>query len=71
MFDPKGKVRVSDREIDTILAGLRAWQAFLLGTLNDAAPGILEIANNDHDNPLTVEEIDKLCEEINCGDRRG
>lgn len=52
---------VTDRERDTILAALRHYQASTI--IPDA---IRDIANNDHDNPLDADEIDALCEDINC-----
>jgi predicted proteasome-type protease len=58
----KVTLTVTDRERDTILAALRHYQASTI--ISDA---IRDIANNDHDNPLSEDEIDTLCEDINCG----
>lgn len=52
---------VTDRERDTILAALRHYQQ---STIID--PMIRDIANNNHDDPLSADEIDALCEDINC-----
>lgn len=52
---------LSERELATVLAGLRTLQRF--GTSND----ILEIATNGGELvPLNLGEIDDLCERINC-----
>lgn len=54
-------ITISGRERDTILAALRHYQASTI-----ISDDIRDIANNDHDSPLDEDEIDALCEEINC-----
>jgi hypothetical protein len=70
------KIKVDERERDTILAALRFWQWCCEGRgrakLLDTARGqaIMEIAENERkgdDAALLVREIDALCERINCG----
>lgn len=57
-------IRLSDRELATVLAALRHWQQHLADNEN-------EVPVADHfdarTTPLTVAEIDELCERINCG----
>jgi len=52
----------TDRELATILASLRYWQRDLAA--NEEGP--ISEHFNEH-TPLTVDEIDELCERINCG----
>jgi hypothetical protein len=54
-------VKLNSRELATILAALRYWQrAPMLGALAD-------IATNDGEyEALSPDEIDELCEKINC-----
>ena len=57
-------VRLSDRELATVLAALRHWQQNLADNENE-----IPVADHfdDQITPLTVEEIDDLCERLNCG----
>ena len=55
-------VSFTDRELATILAALRYWQQDLAA--NEEGP--ISEHFNEH-TPLTVDEIDDLCERINCG----
>jgi hypothetical protein len=57
-------VNLTDREVATILAALRYWQQDLAA--NDEVR-ICQEHFDDKNTPLTVEEIDELCERINCG----
>lgn len=50
------------RELDTLLAALRQRQDSLL-----AGEDPLHFIASEHGKPLTVQEIDYLCEYINCG----
>jgi len=53
---------VDDRELATVLAALRGHQR------RTCPPDLLDIATNgDRHVPLTCEEIDGLCERLNCG----
>lgn len=62
----KQAVRVTgEREIASVLAGLRLLQQ---SRHNGLLPDILDIASNGGEVvPLDDEEIDKLCEALNCG----
>ena len=54
-------IQLTDRELATVLASLRYWQQDLAE--NDDSP------ISEHfiaESPLTVEEIDDLCERLNC-----
>lgn len=52
---------LTDREIGTILAALRYWQQDL--EANDDPP----ISEHFEDvRPLTADEVDDLCERLNC-----
>jgi len=53
-------VQLSDRELATVLAALRFWQQFLT---DNGVPISEHFADNT---PLTVDEIDHLCERLNC-----
>jgi len=55
---------LTDRELATVLAALRYWQQDLAA--ND---GAVPISDHFEDGvaPLTVEQIDDLCERLNCG----
>lgn len=65
------QLKVSEREFDTILAALRAWEGLMNG--QDVAKmfgDLIEIAENDRkgdDAALSIDEIDNLCEDLNCG----
>ena len=52
---------LTDRELATVLAALRRWQQDLAE--NDG-PISAHFADQT---PLSVEEIDELCERLNCG----
>lgn len=58
---------LSPRERDTVLAALRCWQdVFTYGAPRDLE-GLKDIAsNNEQHAPLDLDEIDALCERINC-----
>lgn len=53
---------MNDREVSHVLAALRFWQGALISA------GIRDIATNggEHE-PMTVDEIDELCENLNLG----
>jgi hypothetical protein len=56
---------LTPREFDTVLAALRFWQARI-----HQPEDILEIAENGRegeDAALNADEIDDLCERLNCG----
>jgi hypothetical protein len=57
-------VSFSDRELATVLAALRYWQQDLAA--NEDEPPISEHFA-DGATPLTVAEIDDLCERLNVG----
>lgn len=63
---PTGLRPVSPSELSTLLAALRYYQ---LGLERDDVPGgIFDIASEaDTRQPLTDDQIDDLCEELNCG----
>lgn len=52
------------RERDTVIAALRYW--LREGLMSHGHE--IELAENDHGNPLNPAEIDDLCERINCGE---
>lgn len=69
-----GRDLLDPRERDTILAALRLWQHALDGNVlltnlicgGDTLEELRsEIACGDHDNPLSQDEIDALCERVN------
>lgn len=63
--DMWGGFAFNPRERDTILAALRVLQDWRAGREPDAQM-VDDIARNgDHDNPLSLEEIDSLCERLN------
>lgn len=56
---------LDDRQTATVLAALRYWQR---EGLNSSGHEIEKIATNDGEfEAMDAEEIDRLCEEINCG----
>jgi hypothetical protein len=55
---------MSDRELATVLAALRYWQQDLAENEDD---GPICQEHFDKVTPLTVEEIDELCERLNGG----
>ncbi len=59
---PSSLVTFDDRELATILAALRYFQQDLAA--NEEGP--ISEHFNEH-TPLSVDEIDDLCERINCG----
>ena len=55
-------MKLSDRELNTVLAALRFFQAYELGTL----PSRVDFAEYLDDHPmLTDTEVDELCYELN------
>jgi hypothetical protein len=60
----RAKVVLLARELDTVLAALRLWQKQDAHTA-DYDGAILEFAE-EHGDALTNDEIDDLCERINC-----
>jgi hypothetical protein len=56
--------RLTDRELATVLAALRYWQQDLAG--NEDGPISREHFGRGV-TPLSAEEIDDLCERLNCG----
>jgi hypothetical protein len=61
-------MQLTDRELATVLAALRYWQQELAAN-NDAAP--ISDHFQDGPTPLTVDEIDDLCERLNLGPAAG
>ncbi len=60
-------IDLNSREIATILAALRHWQHFLLeNDITSLSPEHFAEGGN----PLTVQEIDELCECLNSDERR-
>lgn len=60
---------LTDTQRDTILAALRYWQ--MAGCISRAASEFEEVATNGGTHPpLTSDQIDILCEQINIGRRR-
>ena len=63
------KIKVNQREFDTILAALRYWQATAAnGEWDMIDPFLIALAENGRegdDAALLVPEIDALCERIN------
>ena len=61
---------LTERELATILAALREWQGILAGT--EPAEEEINAIASDHGRfaPLTPEEIDDLCERLNCEEGR-
>lgn len=57
-------VHITPRDLATVLAALRYWQQDLAE--NDGA-GPISPDHFDDCEPLTVEEIDDLCERLNVG----
>jgi hypothetical protein len=55
-------VELSPRDLATVLATLRMWQSLLI---RGEAP--TDSDHFDEDAPLDVDEIEELCERINCG----
>jgi hypothetical protein len=62
MATPTPKPLLSSRELATVLAALRYWQQDLE---TNEEPPICEHFK-DGETPLTPEEIDTLCERLNC-----
>ncbi len=58
-------LRFTERELATVLAALRYWQQDLAAN-EDEGP-ILPDHFEEGLAPLTVAEIDDLCERLNCG----
>ena len=55
---------LESRDLDTILAALRLWQHDS-SHIADGDGALADIAS-EHGDPLTNDEIDALCERINC-----
>jgi len=55
---------LSDQELATVLAALRYWQQDLANHENEGP--IDDEHFSDEVSPLTVAEIDELCERLNC-----
>jgi hypothetical protein len=58
--------QLSDRELATLLAALRYWQQNLAREEPQSNEGPISPHFAEH-SPLTVEEIDALCEQLNSG----
>lgn len=59
------RTELTDREVSTILAALRYWQAAANGMLPQP-PALVVLATDEGRYPsLTIDEIDELCEQIN------
>lgn len=58
-------MKLNHRELSTVLAALRYYQA-TLAKVSEPDEGIADIASDGGEvRPLTVDEIDGLCERIN------
>lgn len=57
-------ISISKRELATVLAALRYWQQ----DLADNEDGPIDDLHFDEHEPLTVDEIEDLCERLNTGD---
>lgn len=58
-------ITLDERQLATVLAALRHWQA----TPSEHTMDLNAIATNEDEfAALDLEEIDELCEEINCAD---
>lgn len=57
-------MKLTDKELATVLAALRYWQDDL--EENNGHPAILEYF--EEVDPLSVDEIDELCEKLNTED---
>ena len=53
-------VQLTERELATVLAALRYWQQDLAENEGPISEHFAEVT------PLSVEEIDDLCERLNC-----
>ena len=68
----KHTITVNDREFHTILTALRYWQQHYPLDRCDAFYPLSNIATNGGNvEALSNDEIDTLCEEMNCGERDG
>lgn len=56
------QIKLSPRELATVLAALRYWQEELEP---DGIPPIMDYFT-DGTEPLSIEDIDELCERLNC-----
>jgi hypothetical protein len=56
---------LTDRELATVLAALRYWQQNLAN--HESESPLVAEHFDDVNTPLTVAEIDDLCERLNCG----
>jgi hypothetical protein len=54
-------IRLTDRELATVLAALRYWQR----ELDECGPPPIAEPFDDAITPLTADEIDDLCERLN------
>jgi hypothetical protein len=60
-------VTLNDREIAAVLTGLRLYQGTDIMGRSDG-PALLDIATNgDAFDALDLDDVDALCERINCG----
>jgi hypothetical protein len=66
LYHSRTGITLSDRELDTVLAALRNWQ----DENTESLPVVLIENASEHGEPLTNDEIDELCERINCGDNK-
>jgi hypothetical protein len=58
-------MKLDSRELGTVLAALRLWQVYPYNPLDEFA----NIATNGGEHvPLLDDEIDDLCERLNCGE---
>jgi hypothetical protein len=60
-------IRVTDRELATLLAALRTWQR-TVAEEKQAQELVSPSHFEDGISPLTAEEIDELCERLNFSD---
>jgi hypothetical protein len=61
-------IRLNDRELATVLAALRYWQQDLADNENEGP--IIPDHFDEEVTPLTVDEIEALCERLNVGEPR-
>jgi hypothetical protein len=60
-------IKLSNRELATVLAALRYWQQNLAVAAGQDGTSFSPDHFDEVNTPLTVEEIDDLSERLNCG----
>jgi hypothetical protein len=56
---------MSGRERDTVLCALRLLQEVHGECAGELSEELEDVRRNDHDDPLSLDEIDRLCERMN------